>query len=106
MPYHNSNNLKGSQLDKPVKKALTQQEKILKIIRRDHHRTLTARRVWYIFKSEHGHIQLNSVRRSITNLIQADKLAYVMDGSEHRFLKHTCPVEGFETTERIVTNIS
>ena len=68
----------------------------------DRNKTLTPRRVWWAYGKTYGSIQLTSLRRSINTLIGMGYMQYVMNKGKYAYLLHDCPVEGFETRERII----
>lgn len=93
MTFYNTIGHQGQELQEAKAITSKQDKLVIKIVKENQGRSLTARVIWSLTPVR---AQLTSIRRSITNLVEAGHLEY---GEK---IKHVCPVDQFETTERLV----
>ena len=93
MTFYNTIGHQGDELKEAQKATENQDTLVMKIINENQGKDLTPRIIWSKLKVK---AQLTSVRRSITNLVAEGRLEY---GDK---IKHVCPVDQFQTTERTI----
>lgn len=99
--YYNTTKLSGEDLKEAVSKASKQDDRVLAIAKCYAHKELTPRRIWWYYIKHYGNKpMITSIRRSVDTLKDAGLMG------EGERIKHTCPVDQFETTERKVYAIN
>lgn len=68
-PYYNTNGLSGDELQKAKSKAVTQDDRVI-LIMRTKARPMSASTIWGKYRANFGNCPLTSIRRSLSNLKQ------------------------------------
>ena len=88
-----------------------QEKHVMEIMRSNTGTILTPRHIWAIYRKSYKYAELTSIRRAITDLVQAGSLEYEKEmyqnglsiGYQYKIHQFNCPVKTtFKTHGRIV----
>ena len=98
-----NSNLTGEELNNAFRESITQEHNVMKVVRSNQDKKLTARIIWGLYRKRFKYAELSSIRRAVTVLMNEGKLRYKMNEGKYIIHRSECIVrKGYKVSGRLI----